>query len=202
LRIVIIGASTGGPQAFRDILSRLPATFPLPVVCIQHIGSSFLSGMIEWLDNACQLTVLKARQGEIPQAKVIYFAPEDAHLDFDANGHFNLSTAPLVDGHRPSVTFTMQAAAHYFGRNTVGVLLSGMGRDGADGMASIAAAGGITIAQNEASSVVYGMPKEAVALGAVQSLLPLEQIAPTLEQLAAKDSTVAANLKAGLSDDK
>lgn len=183
LRIVVIGASTGGPQALRDILSRLPASFPLPIVCVQHIGGSFLSGMVAWLADACRLTVRKASQGETPQAGTVYFAPEDAHLVFDANGRFQLSMAPPIDGHRPSVTVTMQAAARYFRGNTLGVLLTGMGRDGADGMASISAAGGITLAQDEASSVVYGMPKEAVALGAVQYSLALEQIAPMLEEL-------------------
>lgn len=195
LRIVVIGASTGGPPALRDILSRLPAGFPLPVVCVQHIGGTFLSGMVAWLNDACGLTVRKANHGELPQPRVIYFAPEDAHLEFDANGRFSLSMAPPVDGHRPSVTVTMKAAARCFGGSTVGILLTGMGRDGADGMASIAAAGGVTIAQDEASSIVYGMPKEAVALGAVQYLLPLEQIVPTLEELAGNGGIANANRK-------
>ena len=192
-RIVVIGASTGGPQALREILSRLPATFPLPVVCVQHIGSDFLSGMVDWLADASPLAVHKAAHGKTPQAGMVYFAPENTHLELDSAGRFLLSTAPPVDGHRPSVTVAMAAAARCFGGGTVGVLLTGMGRDGADGMASIAAAGGITIAQDEASSVVYGMPKEAVALGAVQHLLPLEQIAPTLEALAHNASIADAN---------
>ena len=182
-RIVVIGASTGGPQALRDILSNLPATFPLPVVCIQHIGDSFLSGMVGWLAETCQLKVMKASNGEYPLPGFVYFAPENAHLEFDRNGRFLLSGTSSVDGHCPSVTVTMQAAARCFGGGVVGVLLTGMGRDGADGMASIAAAGGTTLAQNEASSVVYGMPKEAVALGVVQLILPVEQIAPTLVKL-------------------
>jgi len=182
-RIVVMGASTGGPQALREILSRLPATFPLPVVCIQHIGSSFLSGMVDWLADTCMLKVRKASHGETPQPGIIYFAPEDAHLELDKCGRFLLSITQPIDGHRPSVTATMQAVARCFGGGTIGVLLTGMGRDGADGMASIAAAGGITLAQDETSSVVYGMPKEAVALGAVQHILPLEQIAPALMEL-------------------
>ena len=184
LRMVVIGASTGGPQALREILARLPANFPLPVVCIQHIGSNFLSEMVTWLAEICPLPVRKANHGETPQAGVVYFAPEDAHLELDDGcGRFALSLAPPVDGHRPSVTATMQAAARCFGNGSVGVLLTGMGRDGAEGMASIAAAGGITIAQDEASSVVYGMNKQAVELGAVQHILSLEQIAPALVEL-------------------
>jgi two-component system chemotaxis response regulator CheB len=184
LHMVVIGASTGGPQALRDIFARLPAAFPLPIVCIQHIGSNFLSEMVTWLGEVSPLQVRKAAQGESPHPGMIYFAPEDAHLEFDDGGRFALSLAGPIDGHRPSVTATMRAAARCFGAGTLGVLLTGMGRDGADGMASIAAAGGITIAQDEASSVVYGMPKQAAELGAVQHILPLEQIAQSLVTLA------------------
>ena len=183
-RMLVIGGSTGGPQALREILAYLPATFRLPLVCIQHIGSSFLSEMVTWLAEVSTMPVRKAIQGELPQPGVIYFAPENAHLEFDNGGRFTLSLADPVDGHRPSVTVTMRSAAHCFGAGTVGVLLTGMGRDGADGMASIAAAGGITIVQDEATCVVYGMPKEAVALGAAQHILPLDNIAPALVTLA------------------
>jgi two-component system chemotaxis response regulator CheB len=179
-RIVVIGASTGGPQAFRNILGQLPANFPLPVVCVQHIGSSFLSELVAWLAEVTPLPVRKAKSGEIPHAGVVYFAPEDTHLELDDGGHFVLSATESIDGHRPSVTATMCSVARCFGAATVGVLLTGMGRDGADGMASITASGGVTIAQDEASSTVYGMPKQAVELGVVKYVLPLEQIAPML----------------------
>lgn len=194
-RIVVIGASTGGPQALREILSNLPRNFPLPVVCVQHIGGSFLPGMVEWLADACKLPVRKASHGESPRPGVVYFAPEDVHLKWDDAGNFLFSMASPFDGHRPSITVTMQAAARCFGSGTVGVLLTGMGRDGADGMASIAASGGITLAQDEASSIVYGMPKEAVALGAVQYTLPLKKIAPALEALASSDKLSGSNYK-------
>ncbi|TAN51995.1 MAG: chemotaxis-specific protein-glutamate methyltransferase CheB [Rhodospirillales bacterium] len=184
VRMVVVGASTGGPQALREILSHLPAGFPVPVVCVQHIGRDFLSEMVAWMAEVCSLPVRKAAPGTVPEAGNIYFAPEDAHLEIDGNGRFQLSEAPPCDGHRPSVTVTLRSAAQRFGDGTVGVLLTGMGRDGADGMSGIARAGGVTIAQDEATSVVYGMPKEAVALGAVQHILPLEQIAPALMALA------------------
>ena len=183
VRMVVIGASTGGPQALHEILAHLPASFPVPIVCVQHIGSNFLSEMVTWLNEVSPLPVRKAAHGETPQAGVVYFAPEDAHLELDDGGRFALSLAASLDGHRPSVTVTMRAAARCFGAGAVGVLLTGMGRDGAEGMASIAAADGITIAQDEASSVVYGMPKQAVELGAVLYILPLEQIAPALEAM-------------------
>jgi len=183
VRMVVIGASTGGPQALHEILAHLHASFPVPIVCVQHIGSNFLSEMVTWLAEVSPLPVRKAVHGETPQAGMVYFAPEDAHLEFDDGGRFALSLAAPLDGHRPSVTITMRAAARCFGAGAVGVLLTGMGRDGAEGMASIAAAGGITIAQDEASSVVYGMPKQAVELGSALYILPLGQIAPALESM-------------------
>ncbi|TXT40154.1 MAG: Chemotaxis response regulator protein-glutamate methylesterase [Comamonadaceae bacterium] len=188
MRIVVIGASTGGPQALLEILSHLPRNFPLPVVCVQHIGADFLTEMVTWLAENTPLPVRKAVQGELPQPDRIYFAPENTHLEFDDIGRFNLTQAPPCDGHKPSVTITLRAAAHRFGASAIGVLLTGMGRDGAQGMADIAAVGGITIAQDEASSVVYGMPKAAVELGVVQHVLPIEQIASALVALAKRNT--------------
>ncbi|MCK9381778.1 MAG: chemotaxis-specific protein-glutamate methyltransferase CheB [Sulfuritalea sp.] len=192
VRMVAIGASTGGPQALREILSHLPAGFPAPVVCVQHIGEGFLSEMVAWLAEVSPLPVRQAVQGEVPQAGVVYFAPDDAHTAFDGDGRFDLSRAPPCDGHRPSITFTLRAVARRFGAGAVGVLLTGMGRDGAEGMVDIAAAGGVTIAQDEASSVVYGMPRAAVALGSAQQVLPLERIAPTLAALASSGNGLGA----------
>lgn len=186
VRMVVIGASTGGPQALHDILTHLPAGFTLPVVCVQHIGSSFVTELVSWLNGACPLPIRVAVQDETPQPGVVYFAPGEVHLEMDdACGRFVFSYAPAVDGHRPSVSVTMKSVARCFGAGTLGVLLTGMGSDGAEGLVSIASAGGITLAQDEQSCVVYGMPKEAVARGAVRLVLPLEQIAPMLVQLAA-----------------
>jgi two-component system chemotaxis response regulator CheB len=179
-RMVVIGASTGGPQALQQILSHLPEDFPLPLVCVQHIGATFLSELVAWLDDACCLSVRVAIQGELPRGGVVYFAPSERHLAFNQEGRFWLQPGPLCDGHCPSVTITLRAAAQHFGAAAVGVLLTGMGRDGADGIAAISRAGGMTIAQDEASSVVYGMPKEAVNLGVVRHQLPLIEIAPAL----------------------
>lgn len=192
VRMVAIGASTGGPQALREILSHLPDGFPVPVVCVQHIGADFLTEMVAWLAETSPLPVRVAAQRELPQAGAVYFAPGDHHLEFDDGGRFNLTATPPCGGHRPSVTVTLRAVARRFGASAVGVLLTGMGRDGAEGMAEIAAAGGITIAQDEASSVVYGMPREAVALGAVQQVLPLQQIGPALAALAGSRSNADA----------
>ncbi len=183
VEIVAIGASTGGPLALRDILSCLPTGFPAPLVCVQHIGEGFLPAMVTWLAEVSTMPVRLATHGGVPQAGVVYFAPNGVHLEFDDGGCFALTQAPPCDGHRPSATVTLRAAARRFGAGAVGVLLTGMGRDGAEGMAAIAAAGGVTLAQDQASSVVWGMPGEAVALGAARHVLPLEQIAPALVAL-------------------
>ena len=179
-KIVAIGASTGGPIALQTLLSQLPADFPLPVICVQHISLGFLQGLIDWLSASCKLPIQIAAEGDRPQPGQIYFPPERQHLVLDHRGRFAHSLASPVEGHRPSVTATFTAVAQFYGRKSVGILLTGMGRDGADGMQEIAAAGGLTIAQDEATSVVFGMPKEAIALGAVQQVLPISKIAPAL----------------------
>ena len=179
-RIVSIGASTGGPQALNNILSQLPINFPLPILCVQHISEGFLQGLVDWLGTECQLPVKIAKFGEIPQPGVVYFPPEGRHLELDTFGKFVCSNSPPVSGHRPSVTVTFASVAKCYGAANIAVLLTGMGRDGADGMLAIAQAGGITIAQNEASCVVFGMPKEAIALGAAKYILPINEIAPML----------------------
>lgn len=177
---IAIGASTGGPQALQQILSPLPLNFPIPILCVQHISEGFLSGLIDWLSRACQLSVKIALAGELPKPGTIYFPPERYHLELDNCGLFIYSAAPPVTGHRPSVTVTMSAVAKIYGRRSMGILLTGMGCDGAEGMLQISQAGGLTIAQEEGSCVVFGMPKEAIAIGAVQKILPLSEIAPLL----------------------
>jgi two-component system chemotaxis response regulator CheB len=183
VRIVAIGASTGGPQALQTILTQLPADFHAPVLCVQHISDGFLRGLVDWLASQCRLKVQVARSGELPVPGTIYFPPERSHLEIDARGRLMSSLAPPLEGHRPSVTVTLRSIARYYGSTAVGVLLTGMGQDGAAGMQAIAQVSGITIAQDEASCVVFGMPKQAIALGAVQYVLPVHQIAPTLTQL-------------------
>lgn len=180
IKAVTIGSSTGGPQALSTILTQLPVNFPVPVICTQHICEGFLQGLVDWLASACQLKVKIAQAGELPLPGNIYFAPERNHLEVDLQGRFAYSMSPPVDGHRPSVTVTFKSVANFYGRATAGILLTGMGRDGAAGMQTIAQAGGITIAQDEKTSVVFGMPKEAIALGAVRHILPIQEIAPLL----------------------
>ncbi|GAB4190567.1 MAG: chemotaxis-specific protein-glutamate methyltransferase CheB [Coleofasciculaceae cyanobacterium] len=140
-KVVVIGASTGGPQALQELFSQLPSNFPLPVICIQHICLGFLQGFIDWLASSCRLPIQIAQPGDIPKPGIIYFPPEHQHLEVDAKGRFICSNAPPLDGHRPSVTVTFESVAKFYSKATVGILLTGMGRDGADGMQAIDRAG-------------------------------------------------------------
>ncbi|MDI9640397.1 chemotaxis-specific protein-glutamate methyltransferase CheB [Oscillatoria amoena NRMC-F 0135] len=180
IKMIAIGASTGGPQALHRILSPLPADFPLPIICVQHISEGFLQGLVDWLEAECQLPVKIAAMGEFPHPQTIYFPPEKRHLELDPQGRFYYSQASPVSGHCPSVTVTFESVASVYGRSSLGILLTGMGRDGAAGLSAIARAGGLTIAQDEQTSVVFGMPREAIALGAAQQVLPIGEIAKTL----------------------
>jgi two-component system chemotaxis response regulator CheB len=183
LKVVVIGASTGGPQALQELFTQLPENFPVPIICVQHICFGFLQGLIDWLGNSCQLPIQIAQSGGIPKPGIIYFPPEKQHLELNERGQFIYSNAPPVLGHRPSVTVAFESVAKFYGKATLGILLTGMGKDGAQGMQAIAQVGGFTIAQDEATSVVFGMPREAIRLGAVKQILPIQEIAPTLTVL-------------------
>ncbi len=188
-KIVVIGASTGGPQTLNAIMRELPKTFPTPIVCVQHIGADFLTELVLWLAKTTPLPIALADHGQMPRNGHIYFAPAHNHLTFDDLGRFALSDTPAYDGHRPSITVAMKSAAQCYGAATVGVLLTGMGCDGATGMAEIVAVGGVTIAQDEASSVIYGMPQAAVAAGGARHILALDRIAPALLYITRKVGT-------------
>lgn len=179
-KVLAIGASTGGPQALHTILSQLPSDFPVPILCVQHISEGFLQGLVDWLASESHLQVKIADAGELPKPGIVYFPPERLHLELDSQGRFKYSSAPPMAGHRPSVTVMFNSVARYYGKAAIGVLLTGMGRDGAEGLQAIAAAGGLTIAQDEKTCVVFGMPKEAIALGAVHHVLPIHEIASVL----------------------
>ena len=182
-KIIAIGSSTGGPQALVEILSTLPANFPTPIVCVQHISDGFLGGLVDWLGNSCRLKVKIAQTGEKPEAGNVYFPPERHHLEFDSTGRFFCFTGMPVSGHCPSVTVTFKGVAKAFGKNAIGILLTGMGRDGADGLLSMYQVGAYTIAQDETTSVVFGMPQEAIKLGATKKVLPIGAIATHLISL-------------------
>lgn len=176
VRMIVVGASTGGPQALRQIFKALPAGFPVPIVVVQHISAGFLKSMTDWLQTHCTLPIRIAQQGESPQAGNIYFAPEEKHVAFDERGRFVLQTEPRELSHCPSVDVLFQSAAMHFDSGLIAIVLTGMGSDGAQGVTAVAKAGGMTIAQHEASCVVFGMPREAVNTGYVRHTLALEEI--------------------------
>ncbi|MDG2991003.1 chemotaxis-specific protein-glutamate methyltransferase CheB [Candidatus Synechococcus calcipolaris G9] len=178
--IIGIGASTGGPQAIAKILSKLPGNFPLPILCTQHISMGFLEGLVSWIRQECALKVKIGETGETPQPGVVYFAPDQCNLELDRRGKLLLSAPTASERHCPSVNVMLRSLALVFGQEAIGILLTGMGDDGADGMRCLAAAGGLTIAQDEATCIVYGMPKEAIALGAVQHTLAIDAIGESL----------------------
>jgi two-component system chemotaxis response regulator CheB len=185
-RIVGLGASTGGPQALEMVLRQLPASYPLPLVCVQHIAAGFMPALVDWLAGCCLIRVCCAEDGLAPQPGIAYFAPEQRHIEVDDAGLLRCSSALAPGGHRPSVDVTFHSLARHYGAGAVGVLLTGMGQDGAQGMSDIVRAGGLTIAQDEQSSVVFGMPRCAIELGAACHVLALERIGPALRALGAR----------------
>lgn len=186
IKIVAFGASTGGPQTLEAILSKLPANFPVPIICVQHIGDEFLDGFIEWLASLCRMKVRSAKEGELPEPGTIYFPRAGTHLKVRDGGRFFFSAEPPYDGHRPSITLTFKSLAESYKNRVLSILLTGMGRDGAEGMKEVSMAGGITIAQDRESSIVFGMPKAAIELGAAKYVLRPEEIAETLILLGSK----------------
>jgi two-component system, chemotaxis family, protein-glutamate methylesterase/glutaminase len=171
-RVVGIGASTGGPPALETVLSGLRGDFPLPVLVVQHMAAGFTEGLARWLDGKLAVPVRVAREGELARPGV-WFAPDDAHLLVTPSLRFTLDRKTVAT-HRPSVDSLLGSIADSIGRDGVGVVMTGMGKDGAEGAAAIRRAGGMLIVQDEASSVVYGMPQAAARAGADLQLSPAE----------------------------
>jgi two-component system chemotaxis response regulator CheB len=192
LRIIGIGASTGGPQAFQEILTHLPGNLAVPVICVQHISEEFMQGLVDWLVPQCRLKIMTAETGIEPQPGTVYFPRGGSHLIVNSQGRLECTNGPIYDSHRPSVSVTFKSLAQHYGSEAAGVLLTGMGRDGVEGMLAIAQTGGTTIAQDEESSIVFGMPKEAIAANAARYVLPLPKIASALLKLLNQDTGTAA----------
>jgi two-component system chemotaxis response regulator CheB len=181
--LCVIGASTGGPPALQRILERLPARFPLPIVVVQHMPPSFTEAFAKRLDALCRLRVMEATEGMrlVPGHAVV--APGGRHLRISSGLAVVLTPEPSEARHIPSIDVTMRSAARSRPGRVLGILLTGMGEDGAEGMATIRAGGGVTIAESEASCVVYGMPRAAVRRGGAGLVLGLEEIAGLLAAL-------------------
>jgi two-component system chemotaxis response regulator CheB len=180
--LVVMGASLGGPNALATILKALPSGFPAPIAVVQHIAEGFTEGLASWLSQEGPLEVAVARDGDPLRAGRVLLAPTGSHLLVGLR-EVRLSRADPIDTFRPSVTPLFQSAAQAFGPRACGVLLTGMGRDGAAGLLTLKVAGGPTLVQDEASSAVFGMPRAAIELKAVDRVLPLEEIPRALEDL-------------------
>ncbi len=174
-----IVASTGGPFALAALLKQLPSDFPLPILLVQHMVPSFIEGFVSWLTTVSSIPAKFAENGEIPKKGNIYLPPAEHHLILSKNG-MSLTQTPPISYQRPSGTVLFRSMADVLGSQAIGVLLTGMGEDGAEGLAAIHKANGHTIAEDETTAVVYGMPKAAVQLGAVHDLLPLTAISQRL----------------------
>ncbi len=183
VKLVALGASTGGPQILQRILSQLPGDYAAPIVCIQHISEGFLDGMISWMQSSCKVRLELAQAGVTPRAGHVYFAPDGHHLTLNAYGRFTFGERLNPDVHCPSIDQLFKSVAKNCGASTVGVLLSGMGHDGAKGLKSMFDAGATTIAQDEATSIIFGMPGTAIELGAAKNVLPTDEIAAMLVRL-------------------
>lgn len=181
-RIVLAGASTGGPAALSSLLRSLPSPFPLPIIIVQHIETGFDRGFAEWLGNESSHKTVLAEHEMVPQAGFIYIAPTDLHLKF-SNGKMILVDSEKILNQKPSVDLLFSSGAENFGPDLLAVLLTGMGSDGARGSLAVRKYGGICIVQDEASSLIYGMPKAAVEAGGASAILGLDEIPLLLKKL-------------------
>lgn len=190
-RIVAIGASTGGPTALVSLLAELPRDYPLPVLVVQHIAAGFVEGFAEWLTSQIPLPVRVARAGDALTAGRVLVAPEASHLGVDGRDRVLLlpEGKPRLDSLCPSVDVLFRSVATAFGPAAIGVLLTGMGSDGATGLLEMRRAGAATVAQDRESSVVHGMPGHAIQLGAAEHVLPPARIGQLLNLLAQPAST-------------
>jgi two-component system chemotaxis response regulator CheB len=195
-QVVAVATSTGGPAALQTVLGALPSDFPVPILVVQHITSGFTAGLAAWLDTVCSVKVKLAEQGERVAPHTVYLAPDDRHLGVArlpgtvgprsaprASFSIAFSEAPPIGGFRPSGTYLFESVARSFGAAAVAVILTGMGEDGVEGLRHIRQAGGRIIAQDERSSVVFGMPAVAIAAGLADEVLSLEQMPARLGEL-------------------
>jgi len=178
--VVAIGSSTGGPDALGKIIGALPGNAPVPILIVQHITVGFHQGLVDWLKNVTPLNVKLGEAGYKPLPGDVILAPGEHHMSVDSTKRLKLTEESPVRGHRPSATHLFRSVTNVYGANALGVILTGMGDDGADGLVELRGAGGWVIGQDEATCVVYGMPREAAARGAVSEVRPLPEIAAAI----------------------
>jgi two-component system chemotaxis response regulator CheB len=183
IQIIAIGASTGGPNVLQTILSGLPKDIPVPLFIVQHISKGFTAGFVDWLQNTTNFPLHIASLGDDPLPGHGYVAPDDVHMGIERGPRIVLDHSALENGLRPSVSYLFRSVAQHFGSNAVGVLLTGMGRDGAEELKMMKEQGAVTFVQDEESSVIYGMPGEAIRLNAATYILSPEDITVALTAL-------------------
>lgn len=184
--LVAIGSSAGGPAALEVLLKGLPKQFSAAIVLVQHVDQVFAAGMADWLSSTCGQVVRLAREGEPPQAGQVLLAGTNHHIRLLKNGQLAYTAEPVNEIYRPSIDVFFESVARYWNAPGVGVLLTGMGRDGAQGLKMMRQQGFLTIAQDQQSSAVYGMPKAAAAIDAAMEIRPLERIAGRLTEFFTK----------------
>jgi two-component system chemotaxis response regulator CheB len=186
IRVVAIGASTGGPLVLQTILSELPKNFSAPVLIVQHMSRGFVHGFAEWLGHTTGFAVRVAADGESLKPGYAYIAPDDFHMGVGPGNTVRLTADAHENGMRPSVSFLFRSVATVFGSNATGVLLTGMGKDGAEELKALKDAGAITLVQDKETSVIFGMPHQAILLDAAMYVLPPDGIAKTLATIVTK----------------
>jgi two-component system chemotaxis response regulator CheB len=188
-RLIGVGASTGGPPVLQSFLQNLPKDFSIPILIVQHIARGFLAGLAEWLEQSSGRRVHIAKHGDLPEPGHVYLAPDDSHMGVIAGGHIALSHSEPEGGLRPAVSFLFRSLAESFGPTALGILLTGMGVDGAAELKLMRDAGAETIAQDRASSVVHGMPGAAIRLGGAAHIVPADRLADTVVSLTSRRIT-------------
>jgi len=181
-RVAVVAISTGGPAALGRLVPRLPSDTSHAMVVVQHLPAGFTAALAERLDSISAVRVREAAHGDLVEAGLVLIAPGDRHLEFDDQGRVRLVDGPELHGVRPAADVTMRSAAQVFGRRAIGVVMTGMGRDGAEGLKAIKDAGGATLAQDQPTSVVYGMPRAAAETGAVDRVVPLDDLADAIRR--------------------
>ena len=177
LRVVAIGCSTGGPDALAEVLKGVPSDCPAAVLIAQHMEEGFTAGLAGWLDARTNMRVVEGRTGDMIVPGVAYVARGGSHMRVTSRRCIEITRDPADPPHRPSVDELFRSVARVYGRDAVGVVLTGMGSDGAEGLAEMSRAGALTIAQDEETSVVYGMPRAAAESRAARMILPLSSVA-------------------------
>lgn len=184
-KLITIGSSAGGPAALADLFARLPADFPAAIVVVQHVDEVFAAGMAEWLSTQSKIPVRLARHGEPPQPGCVLLAGTNHHIRLLKGGELAYTAEPSSHIYRPSIDVFFDSVVEYWAGDAVGVLLTGMGRDGAEGLKHMRDRGFLTLAQDQESSAVYGMPKAAAAIGAAMEIRALGEIARRLAEVCA-----------------